>query len=93
MKLNMITRQLYTNDGTLLKKLHCPYGVTWQSLTDTDSLDAKACDICKRIVYDTASMTDESVLRQVRQDHDTCLKVDLNQSNLRIVSIYGGQNE
>ena len=38
------------------------------------------------LIIDTESLTDESLIHIVRQNPKTCLKIDLNQHNLKIIS-------
>jgi hypothetical protein len=84
MKYNPITQELFANDGTFLKKLHCPLSKQWEELHSTDLLKGKMCDQCKRVVYDTSFLSDEKLSDLLRNDAHTCLKVDLNQDNLTI---------
>jgi hypothetical protein len=84
MKYNPITQQLFNNDGTFLKQLHCPFSKQWEELSPTLALKGKMCDHCQSAVYDTSLLTDEELLSVLQSNEHTCLKVDLNQKNLTI---------
>lgn len=82
MKFNPITRNLFTNDDQFVKKLHCPYGVRWDGLARSNATPNRACSVCQHPILDTATMSDADLLSKLRSEPDTCLKVDLDQSNL-----------
>ena len=84
MKYNPITKQLFTKDNRFIRQLHCPLGKHWEQLTPASNLQAKICNTCQKAVLDTSLLKDEEVLKLVSNDPHTCLKVDLNQSNLTI---------
>jgi hypothetical protein len=46
----------------------------------------RKCTNCNHLIVDTERLSDEDLLKIVRQNPDTCLKIDLNQDNLKIVS-------
>lgn len=85
MKVNPITREVFTDSGTFIKKLHCPYRINWALI---DRLDDKQrlCSVCDRPVLDTATIQDEELLAKVQEDPSTCLTIDLNQSNVIVIS-------
>ena len=89
MRFNPITRTLFTNDGVFIKKMHCPYRIAWQNLTLTDSKGVRICDLCDKSIHDTAYLSDAAALKMVEEDSGTCLKVDINQHNLSVVTSYG----
>jgi hypothetical protein len=84
MKYNPITKEIYTDADTFLKKLHCPFSKLWKELSQTDLLEGKMCDQCQKTVFDTALLSDNELLNLVSQQPSTCLKVDLNQNNLTL---------
>ena len=85
MKFNPNTKQLFTNEGVLIKRLHCPRGLKWSDMRRSDSIQ-RACDFCERNIIDTQNLNDEAVLAIVLQDTSACLKLDLNDSNIRIIN-------
>lgn len=85
MKFNPNTGQLFTNKGVFIKRLHCSRGVDWTDLGHSDS-NQKYCDFCARNVIDTQKLDDEAVLAIAMQDASVCLKLDFDDSNLRIIN-------
>lgn len=84
MQYNPISQTLYTSNGLLIKKLHCPLAKQWEELSLANLLQGKMCDQCNKAVYDTALLTEEEVQQLLNIDDQTCFKVDLNQPNLTI---------
>jgi hypothetical protein len=83
MKYNPITHELFTDDGKLLKKLHCPLAQQWESMTKAIPT-YKVCNTCSKAVYDTAFLSEDSSHELLNNDAHACLKVDLNQENITI---------
>ena len=85
MRFDPITKQVYTNNGEFIKKMNCPYKINWDDLEATTSTSRK-CSNCDHLIIDTEYMSDDELLHLVTQNPDTCLKLDLNQHNLQIIS-------
>ena len=86
MKFNPITNRLYTDDSNLIKKMYCPYtSLRWSDLSEIDGSMDRFCAICENAVVETKDMSDESLLALLQEKPDTCLKIDWNQENVRIV--------
>lgn len=85
MKFDPLTKDIYTDKGVFIKTMNCPYKMTWDNLEITNSTMRK-CTNCDHLIVDTESISDEDLLKIVRQNPETCLKIDLNQHNLKIVS-------
>jgi Fe-S-cluster-containing dehydrogenase component len=85
MKFDPLSKHIYTDKGEFVKTMNCPYKMTWDNLEITNSTMRK-CTNCDHLIVDTESISDEDLLKIVRQNPDTCLKIDLNQHNLKIVS-------
>lgn len=85
MKYNPLTRRLFTNNGRLLKQLHCPFRVDWDDLAPLGDPTVRACDVCRHQITDTAMMDDQAVLALMTTHPDACLKVDFEQDNLIII--------
>ena len=86
MKFNPITNSLYTNENQLIKKMHCPYpSLQWSDLTQIERSMDRFCEICEHNVAETKDYSDEALLKLLQEDPETCLKVDWNQENIRIV--------
>ena len=84
MKFNPHTNRLFTDDGLLIKRLHCPFRLDWRKLEPTDDPAARRCDICQHTVTDTAHRTEAELLALMAENTKTCLKVDLYQDNLTL---------
>lgn len=83
MKYNPLTNELFTDDGRLLKKLHCPFVQQWEAMTE--AIPAyKICDRCSKAVHDTALLNEDKVQQLINNNAHACFKVDLNQDNLTI---------
>jgi len=78
---NPIRKELFTDSGEFIKKLHCPYRERWDSMTPLDST-SRLCSRCDHAVVDTSTVPDDVLLDMLHQNPNTCLKVDLNQHNL-----------
>lgn len=86
MKFNPITKTLYTDDNKLIKKMYCPYpSLQWSDLASMDGTMDRFCDICESNVVETKDYTDEALSELLQKDPETCLKIDWDQNNIRIV--------
>ena len=92
MQFDPIHKELFTDSGEFIKRMHCPYKVSWDRLEATGSF-SRLCAHCDKVVLDTQTLGDQEVLALVRENPETCLKIDLNQANIRIVSngIFGNK--
>lgn len=85
MKFNPLTKDIYTNKGEFIKTMNCPYKMSWDNLENTNSTMRK-CTNCNHLIIDTENIADDELLKIIKQNPDTCLKIDLNQNNIKIVS-------
>ena len=85
MKFNPLTKEVYTDKGEFVKTMNCPYKMIWDKLEPANS-SMRKCSNCDYLIIDTAVLTDDDILKIVRQNSDTCLKIDLNQHNIKILS-------
>ena len=84
MKLNPSNKELYTDSGTFLKRLHCPVSVMWKDMMENGS-NTRACSHCDKIIYDTEHLTDADLQELISNDPQACLKINLNQKNVKIM--------
>ena len=77
---NPITKSLYTDSKQLIKNMHCPYRYLSGSIIDENDF----CKICEHTLVDSAKYSDEGLLQLLREEPNTCLKVNFNQDNIRI---------
>jgi hypothetical protein len=85
MKFNPITNHLFTDDGALIKELHCPLNTQWDCVDQSSQVNRRDCDGCRRPIYDTAFFQDQDLLQLMEHNPQTCLKVDLNQNNIIVI--------
>lgn len=86
MKFNPITSQLFTDKGLLIKKIECPFKVKWNDLEKNKSTnDFRTCNNCDNVVLDTKYLSDLDLLNKIKENENTCFKVNLNQDNLKII--------
>lgn len=85
MKFNPLTKEIFTDNGEFVKTMNCPYKMTWDQL-ETTNLTMRKCSNCDHFIVDTDGKTDDFLLKIVKQNPETCLKIDLNQHNIKIVS-------
>lgn len=87
MKFDPITKELFTDNNEFIKKMHCPYVMNWDSLKEVENNSCvRSCSVCDQLIVDTAYLEDIELLKMVRNKPDTCLKVDLNQHNIKIIT-------
>ena len=79
------TQTLFTDQGEVIKRLRCSYRRRWHQLRLLTGTPHRSCSTCERSVLDTAQLTEEEVVAQVRRDPNTCLRVRANQDNVTIL--------
>ena len=84
MKFDPLTKDIYTDKDEFLKRLNCPFKMRWENLEATNSTFRK-CANCDHLIVDTEVLSDDDLVKIVRQNPNTCLKIDLNQHNIKIV--------
>ena len=85
MKFDPLTKDIYTDKDEFVKTMNCPYKMSWDNLEATSSTLRK-CANCDHLIVDTEGLTGDDLLKIVIQNPDTCLKIDLNQLNIKIIS-------
>jgi len=86
MMFNPQTLELFTDSGKLIKKLNCPFSMDWRDMEMAEDNDrARMCDRCTTPILDTAKYKDSELLKILVDKPNTCLKVDLNQDNIKII--------
>ena len=84
MKINPSNKELFTDSGTFLKRLQCPVRVMWKDMMENGS-NTRACSHCNKTINDTEHLSDAEIEHLLTQDPQACLKVSLNQDNVKIV--------
>ncbi len=85
MKFDPLTKEVYTDQYQFIKKLNCPYKMQWNNLEGHKSSN-KQCSICESVIINTDKIEDAKLLNMVRKNPECCLKINLNQDNIRIIS-------
>jgi hypothetical protein len=85
MQFDPITKYVYSDNGTFLKKMYCPYNVNWMEL-DSSNSSYRKCSKCDHSIVDSKYLDDMDLVRLIENNPNTCLRIDLNQENIKIVS-------
>ncbi|MFK7031907.1 hypothetical protein [Flavobacterium oreochromis] len=85
MKFNPLTKEIYTDNDEFVKTMNCPYKMNWDNLEITNSTMRK-CTNCNHLIVDTKVFSDDEILKMVKKNPTTCLKIDLNQQNVKIIT-------
>ena len=86
MKINIDSKELFTDMGQFIKKLDCPYKMQWENLKpNANDNRTRQCNTCDHAIIETAFCTDEELLQMVKSNKDSCFKINLNQDNLKIM--------
>ena len=67
--------KIYSNKGVLLKTIHCPKKVSFNSLirkTDKRML----CSTCQKNLIDTNNVSEKELVDILNKDKDTCLVIN-----------------
>lgn len=76
------TKSLFSKNGVLIKKLHCPLNKSWDSLQLMPNSADRKCSECENTVVDTTHLDEEHLSQLCKEDKDICLKVSSRQSNI-----------
>jgi hypothetical protein len=85
MKFNPISREVFTDQGEFLKKLDCPFKMDWEAMAISGEAHRK-CPVCNHLVVDTEKFNDTELLAFVKEDPKACLKINLNQHNVILIT-------
>lgn len=85
MEFDPINKEIYTDKGEFIKKLDCPYRLHWDQLDVIDTTSRK-CTYCDHFILDTKFITDDELMAMVKNNPKTCVKIDLNQHNIKVLS-------
>ena len=85
MKFNPITKEIFSNQDEFIKKIDCPFKMSWENLKPTNSSNRK-CSICDQVIIDTKQLSDENMIELIKKDDNICFKIDINQNNLTITT-------
>jgi hypothetical protein len=85
MKFDPIKKDVYTDDGEFIKQLNCPYKIRWDNL-ETSNKIFRRCMNCDQLIVDTALLTDVEILSLMRKNPNSCLKISINQDNIKLIN-------
>ena len=86
MKINPITKELFTDNGELIKQLHCPYNLRWDEVIAVEgNTKNELCVQCEHEIIDTKGYSDRELLHVVQSRENCCLKLDLEQENIKVI--------
>jgi hypothetical protein len=85
MKFDPITKDVFTDQGEFIKQLNCPYKMNWETLEGTNP-EIRKCSNCDHFIINTEHLGDSELLNVVKQNPEVCLKIDLNQDNVKLTS-------
>jgi hypothetical protein len=84
MRFNPITKEIFSDSGQFIKQLNCPLKKNWNSLLTSNESHKKICDTCNHEIINSAKLDDKQLIEIVKQNPNTCLKIDFNQHNIKI---------
>lgn len=85
MKFNPTTKKLYTSDNVFIKRLHCPWNMRWQDMSEINA-QQRHCASCEKNVMDIQGLSDAEVLAIAQQDKNACFKLNINSSNIQVIN-------
>jgi hypothetical protein len=65
--------------------MHCPYSVNWMKL-DSTNITYRKCSKCDHLIVDSKYLDDMDIVNLIESNPNACLRIDLNQENIKIVS-------
>jgi hypothetical protein len=83
MKYNEKTKELFTDDGLLLKKMNCPENIDWKKMEKGKNDLERKCSICEKSVLDTSFLSDSEILHVMTMDKSICLKINVSSNKLK----------
>lgn len=80
-----IKKEVYTDKGEFVKLMNCPYKINWNKL-EVNNSTLRKCAKCNHLILDTEFLSDDELLNIVKHKPETCIKIDLNQQNIKLIS-------
>jgi hypothetical protein len=76
MKYKVDTKEFFTDDGVLIKKMQCSIEVDWDKMEHGKNDLERICSHCNKAVMNIEYLKDEEVLFLMKKKPDTCLKIN-----------------
>ena len=86
MRFNPITKEIFSDSGQFIKQLNCPLKKNYASLLKSNEGNKIICDTCNHEIIDSSKLDDKMLIELVKQNPGTCLKIDLNQDNIKLLT-------
>lgn len=68
-------KNIYTEDDVFLKNINCPQKISVKNLV-VKSPKHLLCKSCKKIIIDTEYIKEEELVKILKKDKNTCLKIN-----------------
>ncbi len=89
MKINPITKELFTDEDELITQLYCPNNVRWDEQIVQEGNVGKdlnpLCAECDREIVDASNYRDHEVLQMIRANEKRCIKLNLESGNVKVI--------
>jgi len=72
--LNVIDKKIYTDGGGFLKKIECPKNISASDL-NTQPNNRLFCNKCEKNIIDAQSISENNLIKILKEDKNTCLKI------------------
>lgn len=86
MLFNPQTKELFTDAGELIKRLHCPLKMQWEELHIINEENKyRICSACNIKIIDTRFFSDDEMVELLKNQPAACLKISSEQENVKII--------
>jgi hypothetical protein len=75
MKYKIETKELYTDNGLLVKKMQCPKVVYWDNMMPGKNDIERICSHCNKSVLNVDFFSDDEILFLLNKRPETCIKI------------------
>jgi hypothetical protein len=75
MKYKIETKELYTDNGLLVKKMQCPKVVYWVNMMPGKNDIERICSHCNKSVLNVDFFSDDEILFLLNKRPETCIKI------------------
>jgi len=76
MKYKTDTKELYTDNGLLVKKMSCPKVVYWENMMPGKNDIERICSYCNKSVLNVDFLSDDEILFLLNKRPETCIKIN-----------------
>ena len=72
--LNIIDKKIFTQEGKYLKTIECPNKISAGDLEQKDE-QTLYCNNCEKDIIDTQYISEKELVKILKKNKDTCLKI------------------